>query len=474
MHLCRQNLVAPILQALVAGVLMIGSPLNAPAADRPNLIAIVTDDQGQWALGCYGNKDVKTPNMDRLAREGALFTSAFTATPVCSPSRATYLTGLYPTEVAITDYLSPAEQNEGIGLAATTWPQVLRKNGYRTALFGKWHLGTQPQFHPTRLGFDRFAGFLGGGTTPMNALLEIDGKATQTQDPVADVLVDQAIAFVKENKERPFAVCLHFREPHLPYTPVADQDAKLYADLAPEVPNLRGLDVAAVQRSTRNYYASISSVDRNLGRLLGALDELKLAENTLVLFTSDHGYNEGRHYLQTKGNSRWIAGGVTGPTRPNMFDTSIRVPLLVRWPGVVRPGSRIEETVVNVDMFRTVLGALKVPLPDNCAAHGLDWSPLLRGESIERRDAIFGQYDLHNGGLAYMRLVRTDRYKYVRFFKARMMDELYDLQSDPGEERNLLPGRNQTPETAAIAAELAAKMKSWQESIDDPVLKSTY
>ncbi|MBI1902080.1 MAG: sulfatase-like hydrolase/transferase [Planctomycetia bacterium] len=379
-----------------------------------------------------------------------------------------------PRRVGITDYLSPAEEREGIGLAATTWPEALRKNGYRTALFGKWHLGSQPQFHPTRLGFHRFAGFLGGGTTPMNALLEIDGKPTQTEGPVADVLVDQAIAFVKENRERPFAVCLHFREPHLPYTPVADQDAKLYADLVPEVPKLRGLDVAAVQRSTRDYYASISSVDRNLGRLLGALDELKLFENTLVVFTSDHGYNEGRHYLQTKGNSRWIAGGVTGPTRPNMFDTSIRVPLLVRWPGVVKPGSQIDATVVNVDMFRTVLSALKAPLPENCAAHGVDWSPLLRGESIERREAIFGQYDLHNGGLAYMRMVRTERYKYVRFFKARMMDELYDLKNDSGEERNLLTGRNQTPETAAIADDLQAKMKAWQESIDDPVLKSTY
>src|SRR5688500_14974617 len=128
------------------------------AASRPNLIAIVTDDQGRWALGAYGNKEIHTPNLDRIGREGAVFTHAFTNTPVCSPSRATYMSGLYPSEVRITDYIHPAEAKAGVGLSARTWPAVLQKNGYRTGLVGKWHLGEHPQFHPTKLGFDHFMG----------------------------------------------------------------------------------------------------------------------------------------------------------------------------------------------------------------------------------------------------------------------------------------------------------------------------
>ncbi len=331
------------------------------ANDRPNLIAIVTDDQGRWGMGAYGNRQVHTPNMDRLAREGALFTNAFTVTPVCSPSRACYMSGLWPTQVGITDFLSPQEQNEGLGLNAPIWPQVLKEAGYRTAMIGKWHLGAQPQFHPTKKGFDHFMGFLGGGTTPMNALLEVKGKETRTEGPLPDVLVSDAIEFIKADRQQPFAVCLHFRAPHLPYGPVPEQDSAHYRGMEIDVPQLPGLDIASLKRTTAEYYASISSVDRNLGRLLATLDELKLADNTLIFFTSDHGYNEGRHYIKTKGNGQfgWPAAS-TGPRRPNMWDTSVRVPLLARWPKVIKPGTRIDHLVTNLDMYRTVLGALGV------------------------------------------------------------------------------------------------------------------
>lgn len=199
---------------------------------------------------------------------------------------------------------------------------------------------------------------------------------------------------------------------------------------------------------------------------------MKLAENTIVLFTSDHGYNEGRHGIDTKGNGRWMAGGVRGPARPNMWDTSLRVPLLVRWPGVVKPGTRIEDTVQNIDMFRTVLGALGIEPPADATAHGVDFSPLLRGQSLPPREAIFGQYDLHNSGLAYMRMIRTPRYKYVRHFKENYMDELYDLTADPGETTNLI--NNRRPANTAILPPLQKQLEKWQQSIDDPILKSSY
>ena len=137
-----------------------------------------------------------------------------------------------------------------------------------------------------------------------------------------------------------------------------------------------------------------------------------------MLFTSDHGYMIGHHGLQHKGNANWIAGGVPGPRRPNMFDDSIRVPLLVRWPGVVQPGTVIPETVSNIDTFASVLGMLGVPIPEGAKQQGTDFSPLLRGKQIPGRDALFGQYDLHNGGLAYMRMIRTDEWKLVRYYRA--------------------------------------------------------
>lgn len=446
--------------------------LPAWAADsKPNLVAIVTDDQGRWAMGAYGNRDIRTPHMDRIASEGALFLNAFTVTPVCSPSRAAYMSGRWPTQVGITDWIAPVESDAGLGLKAPIWPQVLRDNGYRTAMIGKWHLGTKPEFHPTRKGFDHFMGFLGGGTSPMNPLLEINGKDTPTEGAEPDLATTDAIAFIKANRSQPFAVCLHFRAPHLPYGPVPDVDSALYKDVDPEVPNLPGLDQAALKKRTLAYYASVSSIDRNLGRLLATLDELGLAENTLVTFTSDHGYNEGRHYIDTKGNGRWMAGGVPGPQRANMWDTSIRVPLAARWPKVIKAGSKIDATVTNLDMYRTVLGALRVKSPADSQALGVDFSPLFRGESIPKRDVIFCQYDLHNAGLAYMRMIRTDRYKYVRHFKSNGLDELYDLEADPDEMKNIIGGKN-TPK--GVVDDLRRQLTAWQESIDDPILKTTY
>lgn len=453
-----------------------GLPTPAVAAEqqnRPNVIAIVTDDQARWAMGLYGNDEIHTPHMDRIGREGALFTNAFVATPVCSPSRATYLTGRWPTQLRITDWISPLEANRGLGLHGVTWPQVLKQHGYRTALVGKWHLGEQAEFHPQRLGFSHFMGFLSGGNRPMDPILEVDGKDVKMKGPLPDLLADDAIRFIRANRDQPFALCLHFRAPHLPYGPVPETDSAPYVDLDPTVPTPRGGVVAQIKKWHRDYYASISSVDRNIGRLLDELEALGLVENTLVLFTSDHGYNNGRHGVETKGNASWIAGGVRGPKRPNMWDTSIRVPLVVRWPAVIQPGSQYEQMVSHLDIFRTMLGALSLPVPDEAAPHGRDFSPLFRGESAKQREYLFGQYDLHNSGLAYMRMVRTKQFKFVRHFKANFMDELYDLEKDPGETHNLA-SRNRAKQWQHVLKPLRERLTAWQRSIGDPILRSSY
>lgn len=463
---------APLISlASLAVALFAAAPAAASQgkAKKLNIIWIVTDDQAQWSIGAYGNKESRTPNMDRLAREGALFRNAFVATPVCSPSRASFMTGRYGTQVGITDWISPAEAQQGVGLPsdAMTFAEVLQRHGYVTGLIGKWHLGMQPQYHPTKRGFDHFFGFLGGGNTPMNPTLEVGGKDRKLKGSLPDLLMDDALDFIKKNKDRPFALGIHFRAPHLPYGPVPEQDSAPFKDLDPTIPKFPGLDVAKVKTWTRDYYASIHSVDRNLGRLLELLDQLGLRQNTIVLFTSDHGYMIGHHGLHTKGNAAWVAGGVNGPKRPNMFDLSMRVPLIVRWPGVVRAGTEIKHMVSNIDTFASVLGMLEVDSPAGYKQEGMDWSPLLRGKKIAWRDAVYGQYDLHNGGLAYMRSIHTGRWNLVRHHFANAMDELYDLEADPGELKNLY----NSPAHRQIRDQLQERLTRWQQSIDDPILR---
>jgi uncharacterized sulfatase len=461
---------------LIVSLLLIASAcgLGPSAADagqpkkRQNLIVIVTDDQARWSVGAYGNQESRTPNIDRLAQQGARFLNSFVATPVCSPSRASLLTGRYGTQVGITDWITPKQAQDGSGLTreTLTWMRVLQRAGYCTGLIGKWHLGALPRFHPTQHGFDHFMGFLGGGNSPMDPTLEVNGETKKLKGSLPDILTDDAIAFVNKNRDRPFALLLCFRAPHLPYGPVPPADLAPFKDLDPSIPSFAGLDIPQVKQWTREYYASIHSVDRNLGRLLRALDALGLAQDTIIVFTSDHGYMMGHHGLHGKGNAQWVAGAQKGKQRPNLFDYSLRVPLIVRWPRVVKPGTEVRALVSNLDAFASVLGMLDVP-PRDYRQEGKDFTPLLRGQHPTWRDAVFAQYDLHNGGKACMRSVRTERWHLVRQYLANQPDELFDLHNDPGELRNLYDNA----EFRATRDDLQRRLDEWMRAIDDPVLK---
>jgi uncharacterized sulfatase len=435
---------------------------QAPPAspERLNIVSIVTDDQAAWSVGAYGNADARTPVTDRLAREGVLFRNAFVTTPVCSPSRAGFLTGRYGTELGIRDWISPEEAADGLGLppGTTTWPALLRERGWRTALVGKWHLGRRA--HPLAFGFDRFFGFLDGGNTPMNPRLEVEGREQVLEGPLPDLVTDEAIRFVTDSREQPFALLLHFREPHLPYGPVPEADAAAVRGVDPAIPDVPGLDRAQVKTWTRDYLASVHAIDRNVGRLLDTLDRLGLTGGTIVLFTSDNGYNIGHHALHTKGNGHWVAGGVPGPPRPNMFDTSLRVPLIIRGPGVPR-GREVPEMVTQLDILPTVLSLLRVPLPAGPVQHGRDFTPLLRGEAVPWRDTVFGEFDMHHYTLARMRMIRTARHKLVRYLGTSFQDEFYDLAEDPGETRNLyLDGKARD-----VRVDLEARLARWRREL---------
>lgn len=457
---------------LIKCVLLVALAVNLQAADAPrlNFISIVTDDQSEWSVGAYGNKESRTPNMDRLAREGARFVNAFTCTPVCSPSRATFMTGRYGTQLGVTDWITPKQGKDGVGLPAktVTWPGILQQQGWRTGLIGKWHLGDVAHNHPTQLGFDTFFGAVGGSFKPKDPELELDGKLTSMEGFGADILTDAALRFIETNRAGPFALLIHYREPHMPYGPVPDVDAAPFANLDPTIPIASGTNAAQVKQWTRAYYAAIHSVDRNLGRILTLLDELKLGTNTIVMFTSDHGYMIGHHGLHSKGNAYRIdkLAGAGRQTRPNMFEESVRIPWIVRWPGVTKPGQKISQRVSNIDTYTTVLGMLGAKAPPGNKQEGADLTPLLRGKRITPHDAIYAQYDLQNDAVDSMRMVRTRDWKLVRHHFTGGADELFNLRDDPGELKNLYGLAAYTKAQARLQKQLT----EWQRSIDDPLL----
>jgi uncharacterized sulfatase len=284
-------------------------------------------------------------------------------------------------------------------------------------------------------------GFLGGGNTPMNPTLEVDGKEQKLKGSLPDLLTDNALDFVKKNKDRPFALMLNFRAPHAPYAPTPDVDSAPFKNLDPTIPDFPGLNIKRTKQLTREYYASVHSVDRNLGRLLAMLDELGLRENTIIVFTSDHGYMIGHHGLHHKGNATYLIAGHE---------------------------KERNELVSNIDTFASVLGMLQVKPPENYKQEGADFAPLLRGKTVQWRDAVFAQYDPHNGLTGAMRSVRTHRWHLVRQYKKNgQPDELFDLQNDPEELRNLYTDAKHRE----VRDDLQRRLNEWMVSMNDPVLR---
>ena len=471
---------------IVFGLLLTVMDTSAGAQrnSSPNILFIYTDDQAAWAVGSSGNPDVHTPNLDRLFAEGATLTNCFVTTPVCSPSRVALLASRYGTEAGITDWINPRggeyqrkEDTLGLDPATPTWVRRLREAGYATTLIGKWHLGTLDKYHPTHFGYDRFIGFRPGGRKVKDPLLEIDGEERQIKGLTVDVLTDYAIQTLRErDRDKPFALSLHYRAPHAPWLPVAKEDMTPYQGRPLTIPNpdFPDLDTKRVERLMREYLASVTGIDRNLGRLLNALDELGLRENTVVIFTSDHGYNIGHHGLLHKGNGGWITNEKRGipyhdprVTQPNMYDTSLRVPAAVRWPGVIQPGTRVDRVITNLDWYPTLLAMAGLRPHAESRLHGSNFLPLLQGRSIAWDDAFYGEYSIHHYAQAHLRMLRTPEAKLVRDFSGNYPDRLYDLKEDPGETRSVYGD----PAYSTIQAELTDRLLKIMRSLGDPLAR---
>ena len=413
---------------------------------------------------------------------------ALTVTPVCSPSRVELMTGRYGSEMGINDWIKPVkrayqenpEDQPAIDPDVPNVAKALRSAGYHTALIGKYHLGESEESHPTEIGFDHFMGFLEGGASPENPRLEKGGEYRRFEGLTTDILTDEALAYLEERakEDPPLFLSMNYRAPHARWLPVAPEDWAPFEDMDPELahPDYPGLDVERAKRMMREYLASVRGVDRNVGRLLAALDELELAENTVVIYTSDHGYNMAHNGIWHKGNGHWLlkknlmppaTDNVPSGQRPNLYDTSLLVPTIVRWPGVVEPGSESERVVTNLDWFPTLAAIAGASLEGNARVRGRSILPVLTGEVGEWNDEVFLQYSTEHQSQTHMRGWRSPPYKLVRDFCNPSRDEFYDLRADPGETRNLI--HRLSPEQAEVVADFDAKIRARMEEIGDPV-----
>lgn len=450
------------------------------AAEQPNILFIQTDDQASWSLG-LDNPEAATPHMDRLFSEGLRLTNCFTVTPVCSPSRASLMTSRYGSELGITDWINRrVEPKLGMDPDLPNWVRLIRASGYRTALIGKWHLGTEDKFHPLQQGFDHFVGHREGGWQTKNPVLEKEGIETKLPGLTTDILADEVIDYLKTSPaEKPFLLCWHTRAPHTRWLPVADEDWAPFESLDPTVPNpdYPKLDRARVKKMTREYHASVRGVDRNLGRVLASLDVLGLRENTVVIFTSDHGYSMGHNGIWHKGNGHWVlteppAGSDNIPKgqHPNLYDHSLRVPTAIRWPGKIAAGT-YDGMVSNLDWFPTLLEVAGVDMPMDAQVRGRP-IPLRDREEAAEEAPFFAQYSTHHQSRTHMRAIRTSSWKLVRDFLNPHRDQLYDLANDPEELRNLIVSED--PAVVAKREALHGELISWMKSIQDPALPDAH
>ena len=445
-------------------------------AERPNIVFLYADDQAAWTIGALGNRQSRTPNLDRLYAEGVGLTNAFTTTPVCSPSRAGLLTSRYGTEIGITDYLSEAQEpDNGLDPDLPTWPKLLQASGYSTAFVGKWHVGSRDIHLPTNNGYDLFYGFRSGAGISKDPRIESQGELRVVPGYTPDVLADEAIRFIRASKDRaPFLLSLHFWAPHAntsnrtpdgdrTWLPLREADWNPFRrlDVTLPEPDYPDLDVPRARRMLAEYLGSVASLDRNVGRVLAVLDELAIAGETVVIFTSDHGYNLGHNGIWHKGNGRWLLTTNRGP-RSNMYDHSIRVPAVVRWPGRLGAGKTVDQVTLNLDWFPTILAMAGIEVPPGAEIRGQSFLPLLEGQAIPWRTSFYGEYRQLHQERVDQRMWRTQEWKLVRDSRPGK-DELFNLAGDPGEHENLIG--DPSPETAQALVRLDRALREWMGRI---------
>jgi N-acetylglucosamine-6-sulfatase len=414
-----------------------GAAMYAQTSRKPNIVLILVDDLRWDALGATGHPYVKTPNIDRIAKEGMIFRNAFVTTPLCSPSRSSFLTGQYVHKTGVTGNGPNLER----AMQLQTFPRLLQQAGYTTGYFGKWHMGNHDQPKP---GFDRWVSFRGQGRY-IDVPLNVDGQAVDNKGYTTDVLSDYAVEFIRRKHDKPFLTYLAHKAVHGPFDDPPGRET-LYADQAVKrSPNaqdsLEGKSV--LQRTIDNQPAvrpgggsgdklirtqlrMLTVIDEGVGRILKALEETGQLDNTIIIFTSDNGYFWGEHGL---GDKRFA------------YEESIRIPLLARYPKLIKAGSERKQMALNIDIAPTLLelGGAKIPVD----AHGRSLAPLFKADSQKWRSSFLAEYfaEPQFPRCPTWQAVRTEQWKYIHYTELDGMDELYDLKNDPYELKNRINER---------------------------------
>lgn len=447
-------------------------------AERPNFVLIYTDDQRWDALGVVQREQgdrgrfpwIESPNLDRLAAEGVRFRNAFVVTALCAPSRAAFLTGCHGHLNGVVNNHTP------FPVQSVTHASLLRAAGYRTGYVGKWHMGSQSGQRP---GFDFSASFVGQGVY-FDCPIEVNGVKTPSKGWVDDVSTDYAIRFITENKDQPFSLVLGYKTCHGPFTP-PPRTANAYPEAqARTVPNLNvpaiyKRDVAtdgrqgkkkaaarsdeaadskgATVKTNLGMFRGLKAIDENVGKLLATLDQLKLTENTVVVYSSDNGYYLGEHGLGDKRSA---------------YDESLRIPLLLRYPKLGVKGIVIDRMALNIDLAPTWLDLAGLPIP--MEMQGLSWKPLLTGnpEQADWRGSFFYEY-FREGRFPIPTLtaIRSDSAKLIKYPGHDDWTEVFDLRVDPYETKNLANDPQHAKLRVKLEAEYDQQARAVQYHVPD-------
>jgi len=442
------------------------SPAAAARDSRPNFLFILTDDQRWDCMSCAGHPYLETPNMDRLAEEGARLSNAFVTTSLCSPSRASFLTGQYARVHGVTN------NNYEINFEKhPTFPEYLQKDGYDTCYVGKWHMGWNDRW---RLGYNTWISYPGQGVYFDQEFTYNDTKI-KTIGHNTDVTTSFAVSWLKQKRDKPFMMYLGYKAPHQPWTP-AERHQGMYKGKSwkPNTPpsfwsplegkpeyvrkhaggTLRtppekrqpGLD-----KFVQQFSECIKTVDENLGRVWKALEQTGQMDNTVIIFAGDNGYFFREHLL---GDKR------------AMYEPSMRIPMLIRYPKLIKPGTVVDELVLNIDVAPTILklAGLKVPQ----AMQGRSMDMLLQGKENHWREAFLYEY-LHEDPYMYPTVygVRTKEWAYMHYPDLQDQDELYDMVNDPHQIKNVIKDSRYADDRARMKKLLAELEKEVGERAPD-------
>ena len=411
----------------------------APAADRPNVLVILTDDQGWGDLSLHGNRNLSTPNIDRLAADGAAFDRFFVC-PVCSPTRAEFLTGRYHSRSGVT---STSAGGERMNLDERTIADTFQEAGYATAAYGKWHNGMQYPYHPNGRGFDDFYGFCCGHWGDyFDPPLEHNGRMVQGEGFMVDDFTDHAMRFIEEHKDRPFFVYLPLNTPHSPMQ-VPDRWWNKFQDMKLRMPHREA--ERENELHTRAALAMCENIDWNVGRLLSKLDELKLAGKTIVIYFCDNGPN----------GARWN-GGMKGH-KGSTDEGGVRSPLLIRWPGKISAGKNVPQIAAAIDLLPTLADLAGIEVGGVKPLDGLSLKRLLVAATPSPDSGLPGAADWPdrqifshwNGRIS----VRTQQYRLDH------QGRLFDMIDDPGQWVDIAARQ---PD---VAARLRESVRAWNEEV---------